>query len=429
MPGRTAFLTAAALAAGLTAATPATGQSTDLTLEIRRQQADYAEWLTALTLGVPEAVTFRWTRPAARATTTTTTTLRTALTEKAQWQLVAAAAPTSTVAFLPSSLKGTSGLPLFALYSYTSVPVSGSLSAFTIPATSLPAKPAGGAIWVRVVFAAGTRLGASPWLKITMLGAADPVHFTDLPPTTSEQDWDQDGMPDLQEYHLAEEFKPTVLFDSDEANRRPAEPVVLFQARPKCIGMGCTGTRWVSIKYALLFAVDGGYGPSSDCGDRHNGDNQSVVVHVSSPDGRTWTLASVQNARFIWPLKPAEFWPNRAGRLTHPVIYMSGHKHHQYFDTSSDGDGSPYSSWGCNDDVNGKGARVVPSLRSPVPGSSASRPNNVGEPEAHDPAHFIGDLSAFGYPGEGAWSAKSFKGGLPDDGGVTSSLRSMWLGQ
>jgi hypothetical protein len=141
---------------------------------------------------------------------------------------------------------------------------------------------------------------------------------------------------------------------------------------------------------------------------------------------------------------------------------MAAHKHHQYFSTSNDEKDSPYSDYGCNDDVNGKGARILPSLVSPFPDK---RPNNVGEPELHgykweevkhtgytmgpgrppepytytygrlveDPSqedpnakYFINALDAYGYPGERAWSTKAFKGGLGSDGGETSGNHRIW---
>ncbi len=69
-----------------------------------------------------------------------------------------------------------------------------------------------------------------------------------------------------------------------------------------------------------------------------------------------------------------------------------------------------------------RGARIVPSLRSPLTDCRAS---NVGEPEAHDARWFIGPLDAYGYPREHAWGSADFTGGLPGEG-ETSPNASKW---
>ena len=191
MPCRTTFLMVAALAAlmsrpgGGSAQAPrpsADGASTsptatsrgdasgttlrsvvDLTLEIRRQMPDYADWVPTITLGVPEAVTFRWSRPTSSATR---------VAAQAQWQLSLAASPATTVSFL-----GTGRLPLWTSYGAVSVPAIGSSSQFTIPAGSFPAKPPAGVAWARVVLTTGTLLHASPWLRIAFVEPAGTVLF------------------------------------------------------------------------------------------------------------------------------------------------------------------------------------------------------------------------------------------------------------
>ncbi len=287
--------------------------------------------------------------------------------------------------------------------------------------------------WVRVVGYEIVRQGGRPaeaarsnLVRVDFVGAGEPTVFTDLPVSIYEEDYDHDGLTDLKEYYLAEQFKPAFVFDSDEGNRRPNEPVVLFQVRPEgCMGSQCPKPLRAWIKYVLLFAEDGGYGPSSDCFDEHNGDNQAVDIKIESADGQTWSLVQIFNSHedFVWPGYSVEFWYDQLGRQDHPVIYLSAHKHHQYFDTSNDEKDSVYSDWGCNDDVNGKGIRMFANILSP-----GNRPNNVGEPEAHDPARFVSELTAYGYPGENAWSDKPFKGGLGDDGGETTPMACMWAG-
>lgn len=275
-------------------------------------------------------------------------------------------------------------------------------------------------------------------------------------------DRDRDGLHDYHEFMLADYFKPKLIFDSDEGHRRPDEPVTLFQVRPEGT-VGIKGTR-VWIKYVFLFQRDGGYGESSDCYDDHNGDNQSADFVVESDDGRKWQLIQINNSHFSWPDEVPVFsgglvpewqwtWDNVRFEGSHAVIYMSAHKHHQYFDTYNDEDDSPYSDWGCNDDVNGQGAHILPNLISPYPDK---RSNNVGEPELHkyfmrddipeffakatrinlltedvanehpNAKYFINSLDVFGYPGERAWGTKYFTGGLKDEG-TTSDLASMWM--
>lgn len=248
--------------------------------------------------------------------------------------------------------------------------------------------------------------------------------------TPEDRDIDEDGLRDRLEYTLAERFRPLFRFDSSEAHRRPNEPVVLYQVRPdSCVGRGCGRPQRVLIRYALLFAEDGGYGPSSACRNRHNGDAQTVELQIeleldgASANPLLWKVLEVRNGQFTWPGESAEIWYHKHYRKpSHPVIFLSAHKHHQYFNTYNDEKDSVYSNWGCNDDVNGQGARILAHVLSPE-----GKPNNVGEPEAHAADSFVGDLSVYGYPGENAWSDRPFKGGLGDDGGETSSMRSLWM--
>lgn len=263
-----------------------------------------------------------------------------------------------------------------------------------------------------------------------------------------ELDRDGDGLKDELEYKLADAFKPKLVFDSAEANRQSFEPVTLFQVRPSgCIGQGCplrngAESSTIKIVYALLFQRDGGYGPSSSCGNAHNGDNQGVTVVLETFDGRYIWDVKVLNGH--WEDPPSHIvlgdptsgaWAQFEG--THPIVFLSAHKHHQYFNTSLDEEDSVYSDWGCNDDVNGQGAQILPSLRGEVcrdMGISGGvhkvgcqvMPYNVGEPENHNVDFFVNDLSGLGYNWENAWSSKPFKGGLGDDGGDTSSILSMW---
>src|SRR4029453_15754031 len=149
-------------------------------------------------------------------------------------------------------------------------------------------------------------------------------------------------------------------------------------------------------------------------------------------DARRWVAVRVNNGAFSWT-QPID----AAGQdRRHVDVYMSAHKHHQYFGTSNDEQDSAYSDFGCNDDVNGRGAQVFPALFGEVCRSLGQAggvnkvgcrdlAHNVGEPSAHDEDWFVDSLDGW-YQGEKAWSGKAFKGGLGDDGGETSSLREMW---
>jgi hypothetical protein len=247
-----------------------------------------------------------------------------------------------------------------------------------------------------------------------------------------ERDRDADGLKDNLEHALAEQFKPIFVFDSKENHRRSDEPRVLFQVRPEgCIGQGCPTPWVVRIKFGFLYQEDGGYGESSICKNAHNGDNQGATFKLESYTGRSWNLVEIDNAPFFWPQPvnmPYHYGNTPQWEGSHVLIYMSSHKHHQYFSTAYDEEDSVYSDWNCSDDVDGKGARIPANLISPL---ADKRPNNVGEPHAHSPAYFIGKLDSFGYKGEDAWSDKDFTGGLADDKeegdtGDTTGLKQMW---
>jgi hypothetical protein len=318
-------------------------------------------------------------------------------------------------------------------------------------------------------------------------------------------DHDGDGLRDDLEYKLAEAFKPLLVFDSHEKNRRTDEPRTLFQVRPGglkadegcvgfleagisldkrcisivaglstqvygsgfkdddgCIGKGCEAPWSVRIRYLFLFQRDGGYGPASDCVNAHNGDNEQADVQLESDDGQNWRPISAHILDWESPASAVQWVKQKEReRENHPVIYMSAHKHHTYLDTSYDGEDSLYSEWGCNENVNGAGARIWPDLISPL---TDKRPNNAGEPELHsykwvrllpgekpesgyftditfpdlfstihilrrdapEAKYFIDALDAYGYPGEKAWSNKKFAGGLKYEG-VTDSNVVKWL--
>jgi hypothetical protein len=230
-------------------------------------------------------------------------------------------------------------------------------------------------------------------------------------------DRDNDGLADDAEAELAAQFAPELHFDDRENATRPGEPVTLYQVRP----LGCSGTKkqcggadlTVRIVYTHLWEYDGGYGPESRfCRNPHIGDAQAVSVTVSSSDdGATFDAKEVAIGEFTWP-KDSASWTG-----AHFNLLPSAGKHHFFFDKSWNGKVSPYSKWNCRDSVNGAGYVVTASLAA-----------NVGEPEAHDPVYFAGELTMWGFPGEEAWDTRKFCGGIKCDRKTneTSPLVSMW---
>jgi len=186
------------------------------------------------------------------------------------------------------------------------------------------------------------------------------------------KDEDQDGLIDGLENKLADTFRPYLIFDDAEKARvKPYEPIILFQVRKMGIGgitSGGTRITRIGIKWVFLFKEDGGYGPDSYCGDAHGGDNDDAFYEFESrDDGVTWILIGVGlSSRGVntigYPNFSGPEWPKKSRLeiydLTHPIVYMSAHKHHEYFTRDNDHDDSLYSGVGCNDDVNGLGDRI-----------------------------------------------------------------------
>jgi hypothetical protein len=220
------------------------------------------------------------------------------------------------------------------------------------------------------------------------------------PADNPDEDRDHDCLVDFLEGVLANAFRPYCIFDSDEGARQSYEPVTLFQVRPLDIQ---ENNLRIKMKWVFLFRRDGGYGPNSDCFDDHEGDNDNAFYELASNDaGVTWALIRV-NIGFKELLE----WPTNS-RLgvydpIYPIIYMSAHKHHEYFTRDWDHQDSFYSDWNCNDDVNGQGAKVLVNLQS----VASSFYNNVGEPEYHPSLPFVNDLSRY-YPGHSVWGNEDF---------------------
>lgn len=248
----------------------------------------------------------------------------------------------------------------------------------------------------------------------------------------ADLDLDRDGLVDSLEGALAYTFRPYFIFDSDEAARARSEPVPLFQLRRNPIGeIRSDGTRItrLDLKWVSLFRQDGGYGPDSDCSDDHEGDNDDALFTLETRDaGVSWELTKAALSSRGPDAFAGPTWPGEAELelfdLTHPKLYLSAHKHHEYFDTSYNHRDSRYSDVflldDCNDDVNGEGTKVMANVHSIAIEEGYFTTfdgdfNNVGEVSNHPSPGFVDDLSAF-YPGHSAWGAGDFYevGPIPD---------------
>lgn len=240
----------------------------------------------------------------------------------------------------------------------------------------------------------------------------------------ADLDLDKDGLVDDLEGALAYSFRPYFVFDSDEAARGSAEPITLFQVRSNAVGeVRSDGTRIsrVDIKWVFLFRRDGGYGPDSDCSDDHEGDNDDAIFTLATRDaGVSWRLTRAALSSRGPDTFAGQDWPADAALelfdLTHPKIFLSAHKHHEYFDTSYDHRDSRYSDVflldDCNDDVNGAGSHFLASVHSIAIRAGnfttfARDFNNVGEAGAHPSPPFVNDLAGF-FAGHSAWGDEDF---------------------
>ncbi len=267
--------------------------------------------------------------------------------------------------------------------------------------------PAGeGYYWYEKI--TGPEVVVKPQLRVTLSRSLLISHSD-----SSDLDQDRDGLVDNLENYLANTFRPLSIFDSAENARQPFEPVTLFRVRRLP-----TSTLRIQIKWVFLFGRDGGYGPANIIclKDDHDGDSDDGFYEFTSNDsGLTWTLdrAGLSFKGLEWPTSSRlEVYD-----LTHPIIYMSASKHHEYFTRDWDLRGSLYSKYGCKDNVNGQGAKVLVNLRSLDP--TGVRYNNVGEPRYHsDP--FVNDLGRY-YSGHSAWGFNNFY--------QVGPLREKWMPQ
>ena len=235
-------------------------------------------------------------------------------------------------------------------------------------------------------------------------------------------DRDRDGLIDEMEGLLADACRPYLRFDSNESARQANEPVTLFQVRP--LDLRSADNLKLEIAWTLLFRQDLGYGPDSWCGSSHAGDITTAHYELVSADGgATWTVTMIKlggKEHLVW----------RRGSIletygAHPVLCISAGNHNPYFQALDGSRNSPYSSWGCNDNVDGRGDLVMPELKS-VWGDVF---NNVGEPEYHPGPPFINSLERI-YAGQSAchdqkffsrkagrinrvWLSEPWQGGVP----------------
>jgi len=252
--------------------------------------------------------------------------------------------------------------------------------------------------------------------------AAMPVEAAPCPlprsPATMDGTLDRDGdcLDDGSEHVIARWFAPLFIMDSRENARRRGEPTVPYQVTSRG---GCESDS-IELTYAYLFADDGGYVASDLCDDSHPGDNQYLRLGLRyDSTTQAVVLESLWAWGFTWPRHPLHFSDGH-----HPAIFLSGGKHHPYFDVRVDGRGSPYSSWGCAEAMDGRGAMIQTVVDAPL----ATGWTNVGERDRHPPEFFLNDLTDLGYSGETAWSTSPFCGGRPRTGcsANVNSMQALW---
>lgn len=171
-----------------------------------------------------------------------------------------------------------------------------------------------------------------------------------LPPSTTatmpeelrcDLDEDGNGLDDEMELSIARAAAPELRFDRNENAREADEPYTLFNIRrvPGRLGV-------LRIRYSLLFKRDGGAVYSALCGTAHNGDSESLTVDVKVTEGaRRWVGEVVRvNGRTSFL---------RSG--THPVVFLSAGKKHQYFAAGLHRFGAH-----CPDGAGGDGTWVTP---------------------------------------------------------------------
>jgi hypothetical protein len=236
-------------------------------------------------------------------------------------------------------------------------------------------------------------------------------------PFTNDPMRDRDGdcLDDDAEHAIARWYTPLFVFDSRENARRTHEPAALYQVT----SLGGCRSDVIELRYAYLFADDGGYAESTFCSNRHPGDNQYLRLTLTLRE-HTVTLRSAWAWGFTWPMSPFHFSDGH-----HMVVFLSAGKHHPYFDTRVDGAGSPYSSVGCIEAMDGRGAHFEAVIEHD--GVARGR-NNVGERRSHSASDFVDRLDGWGYTGERAWGEQPFCGGTSRRGcdNNVNAMQAVW---
>ena len=193
-------------------------------------------------------------------------------------------------------------------------------------------------------------------------------------------DRDGDGLDDAMEISLAEMIRPFFIFDSNEDTFDKYEPVTLFQVRP--VDLSNPDNMSIRIRWVMLFRNSGGYCSCQDLfGNSHRVDIKVITCEMTSNDrGTTWetnAIALGERGTLQWK----KGFDKITSKLSHPVIFISSGRHNPYFFSAPDGISSAYSFYGCRDNVDGKGAAILPEIK------------NVGEPEAHPEPDFVNRLA------------------------------------
>jgi glycosyltransferase involved in cell wall biosynthesis len=245
----------------------------------------------------------------------------------------------------------------------------------------------------------------------------DPGNPTD-PPQPEEkpedEDKDKDGLKDKLENSLMEEFFPrTVYYAKGEKCSAPATSstpgTVLARIRKHP-----TNPSNIAITYVILYQKDCGAGG-------HNGDVEPMTITLTpNPScsngygafavktvGHEGTLNQSINQK---TLSNACNW----GQSADGFIYVAENKHANYLAKDLCGRGGFFFGLFNFDRCDDKGIRP------------AFQIFNVGEDTDKD-TRFIDALDAYGFPGEFAWTAKRFTGGLSTGRGNAGFIRDKFL--
>lgn len=161
-------------------------------------------------------------------------------------------------------------------------------------------------------------------------------------------DEDGNGLDDEMEHQIARCVAPELRFDSDEDYRRSAEPHALYNTSLRGAGSGSSAPL-ITVRFVFLYAKDGGTACSTAA---HEGDTEGVYVTVE--------LARIDDGWVVRPILVNESETSRGfpdsvgyvadikGLATHPVIFLTDDKHHQWPHSAEE-------SWPCSHKARGDG--------------------------------------------------------------------------